>query len=186
MTPRGLLTTVGATALGIGIVVGGAAGMPSARAQDATPSAQAPARAQQANDFEAQRDQAYKDFVAALANELGDDQAAVDAAIRTALKQEVDKRQTAGDLSVEQAAAMKAVIDVSQAPLFSGFGGHGGPHGFDGRGNFEDHGPRGGRGEEWGKNPGGAPLPPAQPDDEEGADQSAPASFVPAPGTAII
>jgi hypothetical protein len=185
MTPRGLLTTVGATALGIGIVVGGAAGMPSARAQDATPSAQTPAQAQQRSDFEAQRAQAYKDFVAALANELGDDQAAVDAAIRTALKQEVDKRQVAGDLSVEQAAAMKAVIDVSQAPLFSGFGGHRGPHGVDGRGDFEDHGPRGGRGEEWGKTP-GAPVPPAQPGDEEGADQSAPEAVVPAPGTAII
>src|SRR5215218_10704457 len=139
MTPRGLLTTIGATALGFGLIIGGAPAIPEVFAQEATPpAAQAPARTEQGQriDFEAQRAQAYDSFVTALASELGSDEAAVDAAIRTALTQQVDEREAAGDLSAEQAAAMKAVIDVSQAPLFLGFGGHGGLQG------FEDHGGR--------------------------------------------
>src|SRR5215217_5641794 len=134
MTPRGLLTTIGATALGFGLIIGGAPAMPDVFAQEATtPAAEAPAQTeqQQKADFEAQRAQAYDSFVAALASELGSDEAAVDAAIRTALTQQVDERAAAGDIGVEQAAAMKAVIEVSQAPLFLGFGGHG-MRGFDG------------------------------------------------------
>ena len=115
----------------------------SPASQEATPpAAVAPAQTEQEQefDFEAQRAQAYDSFVAALASELGSDEAAVDAAIRTALTQQVDEREAAGDLDIERAAAMRAVIEVSEAPLFLGFGGHGGMHGFDGR-----HGP-GGRG----------------------------------------
>ena len=135
MTPRGLLTTIGATALGFGLVIGGAPAIPDVFAQEATPpAAEAPAQTEQGQriDFEAQRAQAYDSFVTALASELGSDKAAVDAAIRTALTQQVDERAAAGDLGAEQAAAMKAVIEVSQAPLFLGFGGHGGMHGFEG------------------------------------------------------
>src|SRR5215204_5630866 len=137
MTPRGLLTTIGATALGFGLIIGGAPAIPDVFAQEATPpAAEAPAQTEQGQriDFEAQRAQAYDSFVAALASELGSDEAAVDAAIRTALTQQVE----------EQAAAMKAVIEVSDAPLFLGFGGHGGMHGFEGHGDFEGRGPRGG------------------------------------------
>ena len=139
MTPRGLLTTIGATALGFGLIIGGAPAIPDVFAQEATPPAsQAPAQTEQGQktDFEAQRAQAYDSFVTALASELGSDKAAVDAAIRTALTQQVDERAAAGDLNAEQAAAIKAVISVSQAPLFLGFGGHGGLQGFD------DHGGR--------------------------------------------
>src|SRR5918994_5165039 len=142
MTPRGLLTTIGATALGFGLIIGGAPAIPDVFAQEATPAAEAPAQTEQGQeiDLEAQRAQAYDSFIAALASELGADEAAVDAAIRTALTQQVDEREAAGDLDLERAAAMRAVIEVSEAPLFLGFGGHGGMHGFDGR-----HGP-GGRG----------------------------------------
>jgi hypothetical protein len=155
MTPRGLLTTIGATALGFGIVVAGAPAVSTVFAQETTtPAAEAPAQAAAGADvdFEAQRAQAYDSFVAALASELGDDEAAVDAAIRTVLKQQVDAQQAAGDLDAERAAAIKAVIDVTEAPLFSGFGGRGGIHGIAGhdggrgpgmRGGFEGHGPRG-------------------------------------------
>jgi hypothetical protein len=180
MTPRGLLTTIGATALGLGVVIGGAAGMPLARAQEATP----PAQTHPANDFEAQRAQAYDDFVSALASELGADEAAVDAAIRTALKQQVDARQAADDLSTEQAAAIKAVIDVSDAPLFAGFGGRGGMAGFDdhdgrhgpgGHDGFAGRGPRGGDDD----------LSPAMlPGNDDASDQSAPTA--PAPGADIV
>jgi hypothetical protein len=144
MTPRGLLTTIGATALGFGLVIGGAPAIPDVFAQDATPpAAVAPAQTEQEQeiDFEAQRAQAYDSFVTVLASELGSDEAAVDAAIRTALTQQIDEREAAGDLDIERAAAMRAVIEVSEAPLFLGFGGHGGMHGFDGRDGR--HGPGG-------------------------------------------
>ena len=135
MTPRGLLTTIGATALGFGLVIGAAPVIPDVFAQEATPpAAEAPAQAAQGQeiDFEAQRAQAYDSFVTALASELGSDKAAVDAAIRTALTQQVNEREAAGDLSAEQAATMKAVIGVSKAPLFLGFAGRGEMHGFEG------------------------------------------------------
>src|SRR5215212_3688220 len=88
MTPRGLLTTIGATALGFGLIIGSAPVIPDVFAQEATPpAAEAPAQTEQSQriDFEAERAQAYDSFVAALASELGSDEAAVDAAIRTAL-----------------------------------------------------------------------------------------------------
>src|SRR5918997_760435 len=112
MTPRGLLTTIGATALGFGLIIGGAPAIPDVFAQEATPAAQAPAQTGQEReiDFEAQRAEAYGSFVAALAGELGSDETAVDAAIRSALTQQVDEREAAGDLGIEQAAAMKAII----------------------------------------------------------------------------
>jgi len=84
------MTAIGATALGFGLVTGGAPAISHVFAQEATPpAAEAPAQAEQEQriDFEAQRAQAYDSFVAALAGELGTDEAAVDAAIRTALTQ---------------------------------------------------------------------------------------------------
>jgi hypothetical protein len=140
MTPRGLLTTIGATALGFGLIIGGAPSLPDVFAQEATPpAAEAPAQTEQEQeiDFEARRAQAYDSFVTALASELGTDETAVDAAIRTALTQQVEEREAAGEIGIERAAAMRAVIKVSEAPLFLGFGGRSGPHGFDGH-----HGPR--------------------------------------------
>ena len=79
MTPRVLLTTIGATALGFGLVISGAPAIPDVFAQEATPpAAVAPAQTEQEIDFEAQRAQTYDSFVAALASELGSDEAAVD------------------------------------------------------------------------------------------------------------
>lgn len=192
MAPRGLLTTIGATALGIGIVAGGAPAIPAVFAQEATPPAvQAPAltEQQQEADFDAQRAEAYDAFVAALAGELGTDETAVDAAIRTALTQQVDEREAAGDLDTEEAAAMRAVIEVSEAPLFLGFGGRGGMHGFggddgrhgrDGRDGFEDRGPRGGFDDETGGLPGDDSVPATLPGDDGASGQAAP---LPAPVT---
>ena len=147
MTPRGLLTTIGATALGFGLIIGGAPAIPDVFAQEATPpaaEASTQTKQEQEIDFEAQRAQAYDSFVAALASELGADEAAVDAAIRTALTQQVDEREAAGELDIERAAAMRAVIEVSEAPLFLGFGGHGGMHRFDDRDGRHGPGGRGG------------------------------------------
>ncbi len=179
MTPRGLLTTIGATVLGFGLIIGGAPAIPDVFAQEATPpAAEAPAQTEQGQeiDLEAQRAQAYDSFIAALASELGSDEAAVDAAIRTALTQQVDEREAAGDLDLERAAAMRAVIEVSEAPLFLGFGGHGGMHSFDGR-----HGP-GGRGNDRVQDD---ESPAALPGDDDVSNQSASAPVMPAESVAI-
>jgi hypothetical protein len=189
MTPRGLLTTIGATALGFGLIIEGAPTIPDVFAQEATPpAAEAPARTEQGQriDFEAQRAQAYDSFVASLASELGSDETAVDAAIRTALTQQVDERAAAGDIGAEQAAAMKAVIEVSQAPLFLGFGGHG-MRGFDG--HDDRHGPGGRIGgedhDQDGDQPGEDESATSLPSANDASNQSAPAPVTPA-GSVVI
>jgi len=135
MKGRALLTTVGATALGLGIVVGGIT-TGGAFAQDtSTPDGDA---GQQA--FMQAQTEAYTAFIGNVAGDLGDDPAAVDQAVRDALKQQVQDRFDAGEITEEEAAAAIAVIDVTDVPLPVGmlaFGGHG-PMGGDG------HGPMGG------------------------------------------
>ena len=180
MNPRGLLTTIGATALGFGLIIGGAPAIPDVFAQEATPpAAEAPAQTEreQGIDFEAQRAEAYDSFVAALARELGADEAGVDAAIRTALTQQVDEREAAGDLDVERAAAMRAVIEVSEAPLFLGFGDHGGMRGFAGR-----HGPGGRGGDDRDQ---GEDSAAGRPGNDDTSNQSASAPVAPAESVAI-
>ena len=189
MTPRRLLTTIGATALGFGVVIGGAATMPHAFAQETTPAVEAPAQTDQAAGPEAGLTEAYDGFVASLAKELNVDEAAVDAAIRTALKDQVTAQQTAGTLDADQVAAIEARIDASQAPLFLGFGGpggfagHGRMHGFGGpEGGFngfagDHHGPRGGIAGAPGQLPGG--VTPAAPAAGSASDQSAPLPVMP-------
>lgn len=160
MNRRTMLTSLGATALGVSVLAGAA----SAFAQDATTppaAAQTQAQTQTARpDGETQRAQAYDDFVAALASELGDDTAAVDAAIRAALIQTVDDRLAAGDIDAERAAAAKAVIQVSDAPLMAGFGGPGGRGGFKGHGGGGGHGGPGFGRDEQGFVPGGPSAAP--------------------------
>jgi hypothetical protein len=148
MSHRRLLTTVGAAALGVGVVLGGAATTPLAQAQQATPPAAATTSSSTASQPQATRDQQQKDaydaFVASLASQLGVDASKVDTAIRTTLKQEIDARQADGDIDKVEAAARKAAIDASDAPLFLGLGGPGGMHGFDGGRGDAGRGPRGG------------------------------------------
>jgi hypothetical protein len=184
MTPRGLLTTIGATALGFGLIIGGAPAIPDVFAQEATPpAAVAPAQTEQEIDFEVRRAQAYDSFVAALASELRSEEAAVDAAIRTALTQQVDEREAAGDLDIEQAAAMRAVIEVSDAPLFLGFGGRGGMHGFDGRGGRHGHGDREGISDR--DLPGVEESPAGLPGADDASDEDAAAPVAPVESVAI-
>jgi hypothetical protein len=156
MSPRTLITTIGATALTFGVVIGGAAVAPNHAFAQETATVQADdTRAA----FEAERAASYDAFVSSLAADLGSDAAAVDAAIREALKQEIAEQLAADEISEEEAAARAAVIDVADAPLElghgvggRGFGGHGfGGHGRDGRGDDDrgfgppDGGSRGGR-----------------------------------------
>jgi hypothetical protein len=190
MTPRGLLTTIGATALGFGLIIGGAPAIPDVFAQETTPpaaEASAETAQEQKIDFEAQRADAYDSFVAALASELGTDEAAVDAAIRSTLTQQVDEREAAGEIDLERAAAMRAVIGVSEAPLFLGFGGHGGRPGFDGRDGRLGPDNRGG-GEDrgrYGARSGQDNSPAGLPADDDDSDESASAPVMPAETTAI-
>ena len=190
MTPRGLLTTIGATALGFGLVIGGASAISDVFAQTATPpAAEVPAQSTQGQrtDFEAQRAQAYDSFVATLASELGSDKATVDAAIRKALTQQVDERAAAGDIGVEQAAAMKAVIQVSKAPLFLGFGGRGGMHGFEGHEGMHGPGDRNGNEDrdQSQDQPGDDDSAASLPGDNSASNQSAPAPVMPAESVVI-
>jgi hypothetical protein len=190
MTPRGLLTTIGATALGFGLIIGGAPVIPDVFAQEATPPAvEAPTsmREELKAEFEAQRAEAYDSFVAALARELGSEETAVDAAIRTALTQQVDEREAAGEIDLERAAAIRAVIEVSQAPLFLGFGGPGGMHGF-----HDHHGPHGPGDRIGGEDrdqdrdlPGDDEATADLPGENDAANQSAPAPVTPAQSVAI-
>jgi hypothetical protein len=178
MTSRRFLTTIGATALGLGIVIGGGPAVPSASAQETTPAVEAPAQAAQTNDPEARLAQPYDDFVAALAKELNADESTVDAAIRTALKDQVAAQETAGNLDVDQVAEIQARIDDADAPLFLGFGGPGGMHGFGGPGGGfkgfagEHRGPRGGSDDERGQKPGGMTPPATLPSVGDAAGQS--------------
>lgn len=89
----------------------------------------------------------YDDFLARLAASLGTDPAALDAALRTTLKEEIDERQAAGDLSAAGATAIKTEIDAAEALPIGGFGGP--------LGGFHGHGEGRGHGGPFGPGPGG-------------------------------
>lgn len=104
-------------------------------------------------DREAAMADRYDAFLAKLAANLGSDPAAVDAALRATLKEQIDERQAAGEISSEQAESIKADIDAAEALPFAGVGGPGpsgavgGPGGPRGdRGHQGSGGPRGERG----------------------------------------
>lgn len=165
MTPRSLISTIGATALGFGLLIGGVS--QGVYAQDGTPvagssttaatSAAAPAatREDQMAAFQAERAASYEAFVQSMADQLSLPTDQVDTAIRESLKAAVDTKLAAGDIDKERAAAAKAVIDVADAPLALGFGGPGmggpggpgmGGPGGPGMGGPGGHGPMAGIG----------------------------------------
>lgn len=150
-SPRALVTSIGATALAFGITIGSLGGAMPVAAQESTPSAGVADEATTATAAADPRADAYAAFVADVAQQLNLNAAVVDAAIREALKQAVDERQAAGDLTVEEAAAMQAVIDVTDAPLPLGFGGRGSFGGFHGGPGGPGFGPHEGRDDEAGR-----------------------------------
>lgn len=98
-----------------------------------------------ASDRQAEREADYAAFLEALAINLGvADGETVDAAIRTTLKQMIDQRLAAGEISADLAAELKAAIDAGRylggfhIPGFGGFDGHGGPRGDEVRGSDRD------------------------------------------------
>lgn len=145
MTRWGL--AFGALALLLVFVGTRASGSSSVAAQSATPAA---GTGVGGTTVDSATTDPYQDFLAKLATNLGvADAAAVDAAIRTTLKQTVDERLAAGDLSANDATAIKERIDAADVPLGIIGGRHGGiarggfggpfdgrePGGFDGRGH---------------------------------------------------
>jgi hypothetical protein len=196
---RVIVTAAGTTALGVGMVIGAATGSLDALAQETPPGMETPARVAQDGDPDARLAQAYESFVAALASELDSDETAIDAAIRTALKQQIAEMAAAGGLDADQAVALQERIDAAEAPLFLGFGGPGGPgrmHGFDGlggmhhgpRGDWDNHGPKGGfAGEdnETRETPVGIEPPATLPTDDDASSPSAPADETATESTAV-
>ncbi len=187
MTSRKILTTVGAAALGLGVIIGGTT-MPHVLAQEA------PTQSAETNP-EAHFAEAYDRFVATLASELDADEAAVDAAIRTALKEQVAALEAEGLLDAEQVAEIQQRIDEADVPFgpgIGGFGGRGGMRGFGGHdGDFKGRGGehRGPRGDFDGRDqpdisapdaPVGDSVPATLPSSGTASDQSAPVAPAPA------
>jgi hypothetical protein len=137
MHKRSLFVTVAGSALLFALTLAGLSGIGVRVAAQTAPDEAA------TTDIAAEKAAAYDAFVGTLASELGvADAAQVDAAIRTALKQAVDDRLAAGEISVEAAAARKAVIDVTESPLMLGVGFEGRFPGGHGPMRGEGHGPR--------------------------------------------
>ncbi|MEA2596584.1 MAG: hypothetical protein QOF01_3053 [Thermomicrobiales bacterium] len=137
---------VGGSASALTLAVAGLAAQRSVDAQDATQGSgtATPSTGTGGPDTTQNDDQTqYQDFVAALAANLGiADASSVDAAIRISLKQLVDAEYAAGNISANDATALKERIDASDSPLRLGrFGRHGGgPGGRDGKQGGRDDG----------------------------------------------
>lgn len=130
----GITAMTGAAMLGVGgAVVAQDASTPTAGTEETT----------EVTDRRAARQAEYDAFLDALAANLGvADGETVDAAIRTTLKQTIDERLAAGEISANLAADLKAAIDSGEYPIrlrlpgLGGFGdrdvrGHGDVRGVD-------------------------------------------------------
>ncbi|HKG24005.1 MAG TPA: hypothetical protein VKB09_00065 [Thermomicrobiales bacterium] len=135
---------VGGSASAVALTMAGLAAQRAVNAQDATPVPSTSTATPGTTQNEAQS--GYQEFVAGLAANLGvADAATVNAAIRTTLKQLIDAEFAAGNISANDATALKAAIDAAESPLrIGGFGGRGGIGGRDGRGDRHG-GPNDGR-----------------------------------------
>jgi hypothetical protein len=117
-------------------------------AQDSTPTTTETPAVGSSGDTTTDANAEYDAFVVALAANLGiSDPATVDAAIKATLKQQVDDRLAAGEISANEATALKERIDAGKFGSFLfGIGGHkdgiGGPRGGQ-RGDGYDHQGRG-------------------------------------------
>lgn len=137
----GITAMTGAAMLGVGgSVFAHDESTPAASTEESTESATA-------TDKRAAREAEYAAFLDALAVNLGvADGETVDAAIRTTMKQVVDERLAAGEISADLAAELKLAIDTGDFPVglhLPGMGGFGGPGRGDGFGPRGDHDGRG-------------------------------------------
>lgn len=115
----------------------------------------------------------YQAFIDDFAGHLGLSSDTVEQALRDTMKDMVDEGVAAGDLTADEAAAIKQQIDTAETlPMFGGHGpesdahgGPGGPGGMEGRGK-SGHG-RGGHGGpeagQWGGQQGGMKPQPQKP-----------------------
>src|SRR5262245_57457236 len=116
---------VGGSVSAAALAMAGLAAQRAVNAQDATPVPSTGTATPGTTQTESQS--RYQEFVAGLATNLGvADAATVDSAIRTTLKQMVDSEFAAGNISANDATALKAAIDAAESPLrIGGFGGRG-------------------------------------------------------------
>ncbi len=138
----GGLTALLALLFGVGLI-----GSAFAQTDPAAPDAATPT-GEETSATTATAGDSYQDFLDQLAANLGGtDAAALDAAIRTTLKQAVDARLEAGEISANAADALKQRIDAAEVPLrhVGLIGGRigGGPDGLGrgGLGRGPGHGP---------------------------------------------
>jgi hypothetical protein len=123
-----LVTTLGATGLGLGLIVAATGGMPAALAQEAATPALAQDQPGSGEGDVQERlrsgeigEELYAEFTAALADELGiGNSDEVDAAIRVAMMTVVDARVDDRILTAGQAEALKTLIATSDVPLGPG------------------------------------------------------------------
>jgi hypothetical protein len=125
---KSFVTTLGTVGLGLGLILAAAGTTPGASAQEAsTPvfaqdeSGPGEGEVRERPRPDEIRVQLYAEFTAALADELGIDNAdEVDAAIRVAMMAMADARVEDGLLTVGQAEALKTLIATSDVPLGPG------------------------------------------------------------------
>jgi hypothetical protein len=112
----GITAMTGAAMLGVGgSVFAQDESTPTAGTEETTPSSPAAER-------RAGREAEYAAFLDALAVNLGvADGATVDAAIRTTMKQVIDERLAAGEISADLAGELKVAIDSGDYPVDSAF-----------------------------------------------------------------
>ena len=129
----GITAMTGAAMLGVG---------GSVFAQEASTPAAGTEEADDATDATSEqstREQAYADFLDALAVNLGvADGATVDAAIKTTQKQLIDERLAAGEISADLATELKAAIDSGEYPVRFHLPGMDSDRGPGGRGHSHD------------------------------------------------
>jgi hypothetical protein len=125
---KALVATLGTVGLGLGLIIATPSGAPGALAQEVTVPTMAQHESGSGEDevrerlrFEEIREELYKEFTTALADELGiSDSDEVDAAIRVAMMTMVDARVDDGLFTAGQAEALKVVIATSDVPLGPG------------------------------------------------------------------
>lgn len=146
LSRRQMLT--GAAGIGAAAALGGGLVYAQSATPGSTPSS-GTSGASGSTTTETNAQKRYTDFVDKLAANLGNlEPAKVDAAIRTSLKQMVDDAYKAGNISANEATAIKNRIDASTfpadlGPLFRGRRGPGGMPGIrrrrlEGGGNFKN------------------------------------------------
>lgn len=108
------------TGLGLSLALAGISGASPATAQETAASVPASQEGDLA-EWEAERAARYEEFLARFTEHLGlDDPAVVETAFTETLKEMVDERFAAGEISANLAEELKTRIDEAESPLLFG------------------------------------------------------------------